>query len=108
MSQGSEAVDSLLTATLRVNDPEVRRWSAVALARLGSQDVRRKLRGALAHPSADVRAAAAEALKAFGESSQTWLSRTATVEDKMPDRRNESVNSAFQSATWFLGLLGHL
>ena len=107
VTQGSEAVESLLTATLRVNDPEVRRWSAVALARIGSQDVRRKLRGALAHPSADVRAAAAEALKAFGESSQAWLKRTTSVDDKKPDRRAESVGCAFQAATWFLGLLGH-
>ena len=107
VSQGSEAVESLLTATLRVNDPEVRRWSAVALARIGSQDVRRKLRGALAHPSADVRAAAAEALKAFGESSQTWLSRTAPATNKTPDRRTQTATSAFHAATWFLGLLGH-
>ncbi len=107
VTQGSEAVESLLTATLRVNDPEVRRWSAVALARIGSQDVRRKLRGALAHPSAEVRAAAAEALKAFGESSQTWLSRTAPVAAATPERRTESASSAFQAATWFLALLGH-
>jgi HEAT repeat protein len=64
---GQVSVDALIEATLHVNDAEVRRWSAVALSRLSSDHVRKRLAKALRSKSADERAAAAQALAILGD-----------------------------------------
>ena len=53
VAYGKESVDALVEATLRVNDAEVRRWSAVALTRLNSDAAARRLRKALKSNDAD-------------------------------------------------------
>lgn len=64
---GQVSVDALLEATLYVNDAEVRRWAAVALSRLSSDHVRKRLARALRSKNADERAAAAQALSILGD-----------------------------------------
>lgn len=107
VNQGSEAIEPLLMATLRVNDPAIRKWSATALARVGSPEVRRRLRGAVANPDPAIRMAAREALTIFGES-LTHQPVEARVEfAQTPQRRSQSPVGSFSSTTWFLSLMGH-
>lgn len=107
VSQVPEAIEPLITATLRVNEPSVRQWSATALARIGSPEVRRRLRGAVASPDSSIRDAAREALRVFGDSLAHQPVEAPTAASTKPARRTVSPNAAFNAATWFLSLMGH-
>lgn len=105
--QGPEAIEPLLMATLRVNDPAVRKWSATALARVGSPEVRRRLRGAVASPDPAIRLAAQEALNVFGESIAHQPVEERVEFAQTPARHRQSTSNIFSSTTWFLSLMGH-
>lgn len=106
VSQIPEAIDPLLIATLRVNDPALREWAAKGLFRSGSDEALRKLRGALTSESADVRERAAEALKICGESAERWINVDSS-ESRQTVTMSSSLNSSLRSTTWMLALMGH-
>ncbi len=107
VSQVPEAIEPLINATLRVNDPSVRQWSATALARISSPEVRRRLRGAVASPDPKVRDAAREALRVFGDGLANQPVEAPRTAPQKSSRRNASPNAAFNAATWFMSLMGH-
>lgn len=107
VSQVPESIQPLLISTLRVNDAAVRQWSATALARIGSNDVRRRLRGALASPDAEIRRAASEALRIFGDGLADAVPDQRVSTEKPKNARHEILRDAFSNATWLMALCGH-
>jgi HEAT repeat protein len=104
VAYGRESVDALIEATLRVNDAEVRRWSAVALTRLNSDAAARRLRKALKSNDADERKAASAALAILGASDDAeGLSEAEQMLIFNPPSTRESV---FAAAARMLTLIG--
>lgn len=104
VAYGRESVDALVEATLRVNDAEVRRWSAVALTRLNSDAVAPRLRKALKSKDASERQAAAAALAILGASADAeGLSEAETAVASSPSATRESI---FAAAARMLTLIG--
>ena len=104
VAYGSESVDCLVDSTLRVNDADVRRWSAVALTRLNSDDTSRRLRKALKSKDAKEREAAAAALAILGTSADAeGLSEGDSLIEQLPVDIRESV---FAAAARMLTLIG--
>jgi HEAT repeat protein len=94
----------LIEATLRVNDAEVRRWSAVALTRLNSDAAARRLRKALKSNDANERQAASAALAILGASDDAeGLSEAEQMLIFNPPSTRESV---FAAAARMLTLIG--
>jgi HEAT repeat protein len=104
VAYGRESVDALIEATLRVNDAEVRRWSAVALTRLNSDAAARRLRKALKSNDANERQAASAALAILGASDDAeGLSEAEQMLIFNPPSTRESV---FAAAARMLTLIG--
>ena len=104
VAYGKESVDALVEATLRVNDAEVRRWSAVALTRLNSDAAARRLRNALKSKDSSERQAASAALAILGASDDTeGLSEAEQMLHFSPPSARESV---FAAAARMLTLVG--
>lgn len=101
---GVDSVSCLVNATLRVNDPEVRRWSAVALTRLNSDAAARRLRKALKSRDAGERQAAVAALAILGASADAeGFSEAETAVVRAASTTRESV---FAAAARMLTLIG--
>lgn len=104
VAYGSDSVDCLIDSTLRVNDAEVRRWSAVALTRLNSDVASRRLRKALKSKDVKEREAAAAALAILGTSADAeGLSEGDSLIEHLPTDIRESV---FAAAARMLTLIG--
>jgi len=104
VAYGRESVDALLEAALRVNDAEVRRWSAVALTRLNTDLATRRLRKALKSKNASERQAASAALAILGASVDAeGLSEAEIAVVSSPSATRESV---FAAAARMLTLIG--
>ena len=101
---GVDSVSCLVNATLRVNDAEVRRWSAVALTRLNSESAARRLRKSLKSRDAGERQAAAAALAILGASAEAeGFSEVETAAVCATSTTRESV---FAAAARMLTLIG--
>lgn len=104
VAYGHESVNALVDATLRVNDAEVRRWSAVALTRLNSDVASRRLRKALKSKVPAERDAASVALAILGASADAeGLSEGDSLIEQLPTDIRESV---FAAAARMLTLIG--
>lgn len=104
VAYGSDSVDCLVDSTLRVNDAEVRRWSAVALTRLNSDVATRRLRKALKSKDVKEREAASAALAILGTSADAeGLSEGDSLVEQLPTNIRESV---FAAAARMLTLIG--
>lgn len=104
VAYGRESVDALVEATLRVNDAEVRRWSAVALTKLNSDAAAPRLRKALKSKDASERKAAAAALAILGASADAeGLGEAETAVASSPSATRESI---FAAAARMLTLIG--
>jgi HEAT repeat protein len=104
VAYGADSVDCLVTTTLRVNDAEVRRWSAVALTRLNSDTAARRLRKALKSKDHSERAAASSALAILGASADAeGLSEAETAAVCSPSATREWI---FAAAARMLTLIG--
>jgi HEAT repeat protein len=104
VAYGADSVGCLIDSTLRVNDAEVRRWSAVALTRLNSEVATRRLRKALKSKDTKERDAATAALAILGASADTeGLSEAEQMTALPPTNIRESV---FAAAARMLTLIG--
>ncbi len=104
VAYGADSVDCLVTATLRVNDAEVRRWSAVALTRLNSDTAARRLRKALKSKDHSERAAASSALAILGASADAEGLSEAEQMQALPSANIRE--SIFAAAARMLTLIG--
>ena len=106
VAYGQESVDALVDAALRVNDAEVRRWSAVALTRLNSDIATRRLKKALKSKDVKEQKAAASALEILGESADL----EGLSEEKIPFESSPASTvtreSVFAAAARLLTLIG--
>lgn len=104
VAYGSDSLDCLVDSTLRVNDAEVRRWSAVALTRLNADVAARRLRKALKSKVTKERETATAALAILGASTDAeGLSEAEQMLTLPPTNIRESV---FAAAARMLTLIG--
>jgi len=104
VAYGVDSVSCLVNATLRVNDAEVRRWSAVALTRLNSDVAARRLRKALKSRDAGERQAASAALAILGASAD--VEGFSEVETPAVCAASTTRESTFAAAARMLTLIG--